>query len=284
MPDTGLPQPRLARIHAVTYTVPDVQAIEAVYTRWLRYQVVAREVVSVDAAAGWHAAGLAGRPLLTLGPASGEDVQLRFIEHPAAGGWQALKTHGWNVSEIVVQDVDALAASFAGSPLRIIGPVTPLQRFPMIRAMQVLGPCGECLYFTEVGAGSGLALAPAQSFVGSVFIVVAGGPDLSGLFQTYERFANTVDPPVATRVRVISLANELPAETEHRHGLVKLDHGMLIELDQYPAVTTPRARISESLPVGMAMVTFAALGLDAAQPRLLRGAADELIELVDEHG
>ncbi|WP_202630606.1 hypothetical protein, partial [Deinococcus alpinitundrae] len=82
------------------------------------------------------------------------------------------------MSEIVVDDVDTLAARLSGSPIRIIGGPAGLTRFPMIRAMQVVGPAGECLYFTQVGAGSGLDLARAQAPVGRVFIVVAGGSDV----------------------------------------------------------------------------------------------------------
>src|SRR5688572_16378246 len=152
-------RPRLEVIRAVTYLVPDLRAVEEVYPRWLDYRVVARGEVSGAVAQAWRAPTLAGRAAIALEPASGEPVQLRFVAAPEASGWMALTTHGWNVSEIVVQDVDALAAKLADSPFRIIGPPAGLQRFPMIRAMQVVGPLGECLYFTEVGPGSGLTLA-----------------------------------------------------------------------------------------------------------------------------
>ncbi len=288
-------RPRLEVIRAVTYLVPDLRVVEEVYTRWLGYRVVARAELSEAAARAWGAPALSRRPAFAMQPASGEPVQLRFVAAPEAGGWQALTTHGWNVSEIVVQDVDALAAKLRDSPFRIIGPPAGLQRFPMIRAMQVVGPFGECLYFTEVGPGSGLSLASARSFVGRVFIVVAGGPDLDALFGTYAAFANDVDPPVSTRVRVISLANGLPPDTEHAHGLVRLSNGTLIELDQYPAVTRPRARIG-ALHVGMAIVTFAVDALspamranayeacqfeDECPAALVTGATGEIIELVE---
>lgn len=297
MPDSTVARPRLGSIRAVTYTVPDVRVIEDTYPRWLDYRVVARGELPAAVADAWRTPAVAHCPVLTLAPASGEPVYLRFIESPEAAGWKALTTHGWNVSEIAVQDVDALAAELADSPFRIIGPPTSLQRFPMIRAMQVIGPLGECLYFTQVGEGCGLDLAAARSFVGRVFIVVAGGPDLDALFRTYAVFANDIDPPVSTRVRVISLANDLPPETEHLHGLVKLRDGTLIELDQYPAVTRSRAMISGTLPAGMAMVTFAVDALprrdgtrgeecvflpDADSPAtVISGAAGELVELME---
>jgi hypothetical protein len=280
-------RPRLGSICAVTYTVPSLRVIEDTYPKWLGYRIVGRGTVPPAVAAGWRAPAVTHRPWLTLAPASGESVHMRFIEVPEAAGWRSLTTHGWNVCELVVQDVDALAASLADSPFQIIGAPASLQRFPMIRAMQVVGPCGECLYFTQVGPGSGLSLATAHSFVGRIYIVVAGGPDLDALFRTYAAFDNEVDPPVATRVRVLSLVNELPPETEHLHGLVKLGCGTLIELDRYPPVTRPRATPPGMLPAGMAMVTFTVDALPAGVSRgteraaLIAGPAGDLVELIE---
>ena len=166
----------------------------------------------------------------------------------------------------------------------------------MIRAMQAIGPAGECCYFTQVGPGSGLDLAVARSFVGRAFIVVAGGPDVDALFAPYADFANSVDPPVATPVLVISKAHGLAPDTLHRHGLVRLTQGTLVELDQYPASARGRDGDDRKLPPGMAMVTFSVPALGdhrfVASPSecelpgteglsaCLRGATGELIELV----
>ena len=269
---------RLERIREVTYTVPDIAAIEHAYKRWLSYRVVERGEISAEQSTTWAAPALRGRPYVTLAPAAGDQVRLRFITEPLAR-WRALISHGWNVSEIVVQDVDALAAELRDSPFRIIGPPASLTRFPMIRAMQVIGPAEECLYFTQVGDGSGLDLAQAESFVGRVFIVVAGGPDLSAMFGTYALFGNEIDAPVKTPVRVISSANDLPSDTLHAHGLVKLGHGSLIELDQYPSMTKPRYTPPGSLPSGMAIVRFEVTR--ATSETLVRGAAGELVEFVE---
>jgi hypothetical protein len=271
--------PELRRIREVTYTVPDIAAIEGAYTRWLRYRVIERGEISARQATTWAAPALRGRGYVTLAPASGDSVPLRFITEPLAR-WRALTSHGWNVSEIVVQDVDALAVELRDSPFRVIGAPASLTRFPMIRAMQVIGPADECLYFTQVGDGSGLDLAQAESFVGRVFIVVAGGPDLPAMFETYAPFANEIDPPVATPVRVISSANDLPLDTLHAHGLVKLGHGSLIELDQYPAMTKPRFTPPGSLPSGMAIVSFEVTRPTNGTP--VRGGAGELVDFVEK--
>lgn len=288
-------KPVLGAIRAVTCTVPDLHSVESAYSRYLDYRVVESGRIPDDVAQSWNAPRAAGSAYITLEPASGEAVHLRFIESATSAGSHALTTHGWNVSELVVQNVDALADKLRESPFRIIGPPKNLTRLPMIRAMQVLGPAGECLYFAQIGPGSGLELAVAESFVGRVFIVVAGGPDLSALFATYSQFANGTRPPVFSPIEVISKANGLPPDTEHGHGLVRLTHGTLIELDGYPPNTTPRALDATGLPAGMAIVSFEFSGLGTfTQARATRallpgaghtvtfkGACGELIELVE---
>jgi hypothetical protein len=250
--------------------------------------------VSAGEARAWCAPAAQGAAMLLLAPASGEPVYLRFVEDAGGAGWTALTTFGWNATEFVVQDVDALARRLEGGAFDIIGAPKSLSRFPMIRAMQAIGPAGECCYFTQVGAGSGLDLAPARSFVGRVFIVVGAGPDVDAMFAPYVAFSNAVDAPVATPVGVISRAHGLPADTLHRHGLVRLTEGTLIELDQYPASARPRVATADRIAPGMAMVTFAvdALGVHdfiaapaaselpgLGRSACLRGAAGELIEL-----
>jgi len=77
--------PILGRIVAVVYTVLDVGAIESEYTRWLGSRVAAR-----------------GSALL------------RSVTEPLAARWQTFTTFGRNVSEIVVEDVDAHARTAVG--------------------------------------------------------------------------------------------------------------------------------------------------------------------------
>ena len=290
-------RPKLGMIRAVTHSVASLQRVEDAYSNWLGYHTVWRGTVSSESAKIWGTPAMEGLAAIIMAPAQGEKVFLRFIEDPAPHGWHALCTYGWNATEIVVRDVDALAGSLTNSPFKIIGPPAGLQRFPMIRAMQVIGPEGECLYFTQVGDGSGLDLAQADSFVGRVFIVVAGGPDLPALYRTYDPFDNVQDKPVATKVKVISLANNLPLDTEHAHGLIRLSRGTLIELDHYPSVTTQRATQPGHLPPGMNIVSFDISGpqepagkfsltpawlptIPAARVRTVTGAVGEMIELI----
>ncbi|GIL38066.1 VOC family protein [Roseiterribacter gracilis] len=287
---SGTARPTLGAIRGATLVVPDLAAIERAYVGLLELRVAARGTIDDATASMWGAPKAAGRRFLDLEPASGERVYLRFVENPAAQAVPSLTTHGWNAIELTVQDVHALAARLAGSDFRIIGEPRGLTRFPMIVAMQVIGPAGECLYLTEIGQGSGLDLASARSLVGRIFIMVAGGPDIETLFATYAGFANDIDPPVSTPVRVLSRANELPDDTLHAHGLIKLPQGTLIELDEYPAVTMPRACAVGDLPAGIVSVRFGVttlpardyvgtMGVPGRRIACLVGAAGERIEL-----
>ncbi len=286
---------RLREIRAVTYCVPDLQKIEQAYTRDLGYRIAARSRITAAEARSWNTPGMEGHAALVLAPESGEPVYLRFIEEPAAAGWRAFQTLGWNVTEFVVQDVEALAARLEHSAFEVIGAPKPLTRFPMIRAMQAIGPAGEACYFTQIGPGSGLDLAQARAFVGRVFIVVAAARHVESLFVPYRAFANAVDAPVATPVTVISRAYGLPPSTLHRHGLIRVGSGTLVEVDEYPQSARERESRDGMLPAGMAIVTFAvdSLGEHAftgpparsglpcgGSVACLRGGAGELIELL----
>ena len=290
------PRPLLREIRAVTYCVADLRAIEHAYTRELGYVAALRSRIEDAEARSWGAPAMGGRRAVVLAPASGEAVYLRFIEDPDAAGWRALETFGWNVTEFVVEDVDALARRLEHSSFEIIGSPKPLARFPMIRAMQAIGPAGEGCYFTQVGAGSGLDLAQARAFVGRVFIVVAGGRKVDELYAPYRACANAKDAPVATPYKVLSAAHGLPLDTPHRHGLVRLTAGTLIELDEYPHTAHERTQREGMLPPGMALVTLAVdtLGAHAfiapsapsglpgtnSETACLRGGAGELIQLL----
>jgi hypothetical protein len=270
----------LGAIRAVTFAVDDLARATVPYVEVLQYVEIACGTVSAEEADRWQAPRVAGRAYRTLGPASGEPVYLRFVEQPGPQV-AALTSHGWNATEIVVQQVDSLMAQLAAhDAFTIIGPPRSLTRFPMIRAMQCLGPSGECLYFTQIGPGSGLDLAPALSPVGRVFIVVAGGADVDQMFSAYAAFDNATDPPVATPIAIISEANGLPPGTCHPHGLVKLAEGTMIELDGYPSRTRPRPVEPGFLPPGMAMVSVD--GGARSSSALFIGAAGERIEILGE--
>lgn len=292
----------LTAILSVTLCAPDLTAIEAAYTTYLNYRVAERGQVSEALAGHWHAPALAGRDFLLLQPASGAEVYLRFVQAEPVPGYAPLKTYGWNATEILVQNPDALAERLADSPFQIIGPPRNLSSSEHIRAMQVLGPAQELLYLTYVAPDEpAFNLGTAQTEVDRVFIVVVGGTDLAALRQFYgEQLHMPVTAPFNVRVSVLSQAHGLDSEQLHPLALAQMSGKFLVELDQYPAGTVDRPCRLGELPPGVAIVSFGVKSLAAldvswlSAPQVLlespyrnrragflRGPAGELIELVE---
>ena len=293
----------LKTILMVTIMASDLATVERAWRDEMSYHAVDQGALPPALAASWAAPALGGRPYLIMQPASGEPVSLRFIEEPASRDYQPMKTEGWNAVEILVQDPDGLAEALAGSRrFKVVGPPRYLTDQQNIKAMQVLGPAGELIYFTDVGdpQKSGFGLQPARTWVDRVFIMVVGARALSALRDFYSAaLGMPTTAPVPYRIGVLSRAYGLPDETLHKLSIAQLSDRFLIELDEYPAAAQPARPLAGSLPPGIAMVTFevdewrpdlpwlAAPGPRAGFPYggrragVLRGAAGEHIELVE---
>jgi hypothetical protein len=273
----------LKTIAIVTLVVRGIAGVEPSYERHLAYEAVERGKVTAQLARTWDAPAMAGQRYVLLQPASGEPVYLRFIEAVAGTDIpRAFTTTGWNATEILVTDPDALAQALAapGTKFEIIGPpknLTPAENSP--RAMQVLGPAGEPLYLTRfVKGGSGLDLGQARTPVDRVFITVVGGRDLEALRGFYGR---TLGLPLTEfgewQIGVLSRALGLPEETRFALTGAALPKDFMIELDDYPDTVPARRRQPGALPGGWAMVTFtteriAALPLEwRSPPRAVKG-------------
>lgn len=292
----------LQSILAVTITAPDLDAVEKAYRDYLRYEVMARGVVSRGLAGLWRAPKTMGREYLLLQPLSGEPVFLRFVQADQTGDYQAMKSFGWNATEILVKDPDQLAVNLAGSPFKIIGEPRGLSSNEQIRAMQVVGPVGELLYLTSIPEGESVFhLGSARTEIDRVFIVVLGGRDLEAMRRFYaDKLKLPVTAPMGVRISVLSNAYGMDPEDLHQLALVRMPEKtpekFLIEIDQYPSSATERVQREGELPSGMAMVSFIVNSLDRDKDQamilseapyagrrtvMLKGAAGELIELVE---
>jgi catechol 2,3-dioxygenase-like lactoylglutathione lyase family enzyme len=294
----------LTAILMVTLVVPNLADAERAYAEWLGFRVSERGSISPQLAASWGTPLVAGSPYLLLKSASDSAVYLRVIERPPTAGYAAMRTHGWNSNEILVEDPAALERRFraADSPFRVIGPTAPLGSNSKVIAMQALGPAEELNYFTRIPSEGGTYIkTPAKAFVDRTFIVVLGGPSMDAMRAFYrDILGQHVTEPYSSTVGVLQAALNLPADGKIRIALATLAPGFLIELDEYPAVTVPRPQRAGDLPPGMAMVSFTAktslvdksLGPARAHPEapyfgrkvaLLRGAAGEWLEIVADH-
>ncbi|MEO0997564.1 MAG: hypothetical protein AAFX58_08600 [Pseudomonadota bacterium] len=251
-------------VMAVTILVTDLAATEAAYTDYFGYTVVERAAVDTATAALWSAPAMAGKPYLLMAPASGADFRLRFIEAEPVDGYAALRTDGWNATELLVEDTDAMAVRLADSPFTIIGPPRNLSSDGNVRAMQVQGPSGEVVYLTRIAGERTRTYGSARSPVDRAFILVVGGRDHGALVDYYgERFGHTIRNFGQSPITVLSRALGLdPAETKYPMKLALLGNQYALELDGYPDLVRERPRRDGELPPGMAMVTFGVGGLD----------------------
>jgi catechol 2,3-dioxygenase-like lactoylglutathione lyase family enzyme len=291
----------LSAIVAVTFVVPDLEAVERAYQRTLGYQEVERAQLAPDAAEAWGATPLAGHPYAILRPSSGEPVYIRVIQGKAEPR-PAFRTLGWNATEILVEDPAELARRMERSAFKVVGPPAPLDVNPAVVAMQALGPAGEALYFTRIPPGkSKFNLGSATSFVDRVFIVVLGVHDIRRTLDFYaSEFGMQVTDPAPSRIGVLADAWGLPSQQTFQIGIVRLPERFLIEVDEYPDAAKPPADGDGRLPSRMAMVSFTVPSLEPFSARLLtaprvlggvpwngrrtatmRGPSGEIIELIE---
>jgi catechol 2,3-dioxygenase-like lactoylglutathione lyase family enzyme len=262
-----------------TLVTPDLEAAIAAYDRYLGYRGAAAEPVGGERAAAWGAPAAADALMATLYPESGEDRFLRLIEGRPAPGYRPMGSLGWNAVELVVQDLDGLAARLSDSPFEIIGPpaVLDFDFTDKIRAMQVVGPGGEVLYLTQIDAEiPGFDLPAANSFVGLPFIMVLGGGAIAETAAPYAGLGRPVGPTIEARVEVLSRAHAIDPAFRHSLATIALDDRSLIEVDAFPETATPRPPSSIGLPSAIAMASFTTEG----PAQVIRGAAGELIELI----
>ncbi len=267
--------PRLGSVQGATLVTADLAQCTASYFEHLHLRVHSRGRLSdTEAAAlGWPALG--GTPWTWLANALGEPW-LRIIENPNAEPTRPFDHYGWLSLEISVQDVDALGEALKDSPFEIIGPPADLAVGEAIRAMQVVGPCGEVLYLTEIKAPlPPFELPRARCPVDRLFIPVMMAPDREAALAHYEPRAGRDGLRFDTRITVISGARGLDREHQHPVATLQLPGNTLIEIDQVPGLSPAPFAVPEP-PTGIALAHFAPEKPESnPKPVFATGAAGE---------
>jgi hypothetical protein len=277
----------LGAIRRVTLAATDLDAVAHAYCEFLEYRVTGRGLVSETEAASWGAESSAGAATLTLQPAASDDFEFRFVASPASPDYVPLTTYGWNASEIMVQNVDAMAEKVADSPFEIVGEPRNLSFSDDIRAMQLRGPANEIIYLTEFkNPVPGLSVPVARSAVDRTFIVILGGPTMGGLQDFYHNtFGVPKAPAVESRVTMLSKALGVSIETLYPIAALGLEGESLIEVDEMPPQVGPRQRHQGWMPPGIAMVGFDCNAIPKSAisagngSSVMTGITGELIEL-----
>ncbi len=269
-------------IAGFTVLTPNVEASARAYARHLGYRHDGPDHVGESVATAWQAPTLAGARQALLRPASGNRRFIRLVELAGLPDHVPLRNHGWTAIEIVVEDLDRVAADLAASPFRVLGPPETLDLgfTDRIRAMQVAGPSGEVLYLTEIdGPIPGFDLPVAQALVDAAFVAVLGASSLQASRLFYAGLFETAPGTVLeARINCLSAAHGLPSWTKHALSIVTLPDACLVEIDAYPPGATSSSPTSCGLSAPIALVSFDALPGEPAG--LLVGPDGERIEIL----
>ncbi len=243
-------------ITCVTIAAPDLGAMEDAY-KHLGYQATAGGRIPGELAAFWGAEAVEGAQFLLMAPETSEGFHFRFVEQPAAPGYEAYLHWGWNAAELMVQDTDALEQQLMGTPFHILGPPADLSISDAIRAMQVQGPAKEFLYLTMFKRKTGFDVPEAVDFVDRAFIVILGGPSVEMLAEGWrKRFGIPASEPRPVKITVMGQAYGLPANHRFMLSTMPLEGSNLIELDSMPETAAPRPQPEGWLPPSISMVSF----------------------------
>ncbi len=272
-------------IAGATVTAPDLDAAVAAYARHFGYRTVETGSVADSLAESWGCPASAGVAYALMQPESGAPCHVRFVKGAARTPSLPLRTYGWAALEIVVRDVDALAARLAGAPFEVIGPPADVTFSKRIRPMQVVGPSGEPVFLTMVKPEDPAApetapydLHVAACEVDRIFILVFASSDIERTLALYrDAFGWTTGPVVGIDYKVLDRAfgtagRKVPIST------VQLGREVFLEIDQYPAEATARPREGGALAPGVSVATFFSPSLDRvnapflAPPRVQPGA------------
>ncbi|MBT8444257.1 MAG: VOC family protein [Gammaproteobacteria bacterium] len=267
---------------AVTYSVADLITTETAWRDHLGFRTVDSGTIADELSEAWGAPASARQPYCLMQPESGAEVYLRFVETGEPYPFGPPGHFGWCATEFLVRDPDALARRLEHSPFRRIagpGDLFPRPRAP--RAMQVLGPGDEIVYFTRIlPGGSQYGMKGAQSDVDRPFIVPVGGPSLEAMQAFYcDTLGLRRLEPLAFINPIIAQTCGAPPSTIIPTAIAPLPgRRFLLEMDELPPTAVRRPRRDGHLPPGMAMVSFLTDDLDTFEaefrstPAPLQGA------------
>lgn len=244
--------PLIGPIALCTLVAADGAALVSAYTGWLHQRVAASGPLDSATAGAIGHARLAENPGWLLQNTAGQ-VWLQIIECRQALPRDSLRTYGWLALEVLVEDVDQLAASLDDSPFEVLRPPADLDLSDKIRACQVRGPAGEILYLTQVKAAvPPFELPQCKAPVDHLFIPVLSTPSREQSLAQYAGLAGNKGLCFETRITVINQARGFDLERRHPVATLQLAGNSLLELDQIDGTTG----MPQGICQGMACVAF----------------------------
>lgn len=280
--------PHLKRgiIHA-TLIAPNLQQVCDAYVAQLALQLQQRGTLQADDAAALDLEDLIGAPLAWLANSAGEPV-LRVIEDACAVVAEPMFRHGWLSLEVLVGEIDSLAAALQ-PPFKVLGPAANLELSDAIRAAQVLGPCGELLYLTQIKAPvPPFDLPMTDATVASTFIGVMTTPDRDASQRAWSALLGAKGWAFDTKITVLNRAYGQALEGRYPVAVVPMPGQCMVEIDQVDLPDPGKLRHAGQYSLGLRLPAVDAAVLaeagwivqDVGERRSLRGPAGEHVELL----
>jgi hypothetical protein len=285
--------PRLGRSASATLLAPRFDTALASYARALHLRAAWHGTLDPNLAAHLGLASLAGARMAWLGGAGAP--WLRLIEAPQAAPAIPMRRHGWLSLELLVGNVDALAAALPAD-WTVLGPPADLEVSSQIRACQALGPCGEMYYLTQVKAAvPPFDLPRTQALVDRPFIVVLSTPDRARTQAAWEALAGRAAWTFETRITVLNRELGRPLGERYPVAVIQFREQCLLEIDEValpPAegdgpvagtwlVSIERDALEADIAGLGPPVRLGDPGYGGARTALWRGPCGERVELIE---
>ena len=270
-----------------TVIAPDLAAFCQAWTQQLHVHEHSREALAHDQAALLGLADLAGAPVAWLANSDGQRI-LRVIEDPSAQVMEPMFRHGWLSLEVLVGDIDSLAAGLQ-APFRVLGAPANLELSDAIRAAQVLGPAGELLYLTQIkDQVPPFDLPMTDQPLAATFIGVMTTPDRAASQTAWAALLGAPGWAFDTKITVLNRAYGKPLEGRYPVAVVPMEGQCMVEIDQVDLPARPAGRLAGVHSVALAVAAPSAAALQAAGWRAVPagdssgwyGPAGEHIELL----
>ncbi|MBL8643482.1 MAG: hypothetical protein JNK21_06080 [Rhodospirillaceae bacterium] len=297
--------PLIQRFRVATLNTPDMKAAADWYVKWFDYKVRETGTIAPALASSWTTPQMAGKPFVLLSSDGSPDVYLRIVQGDKAPAFNPRSTYGWGSLEFIVDDLDAQFKKMKAGGVNIFrDPASLGGIFASIHAMQLMGPMDITHNMTvEKGDREKSNLPVAKSQVDRMFLVGVNGPDMKAISDFYvNTFRMTKGPDYDYPIPVLAEVLGKPKDYLFKLTLVRsAQKGNTLELHDLPPPGGPRPTVAGQLPPGVGLVSLGVKNLDeiktsylsapAAQAGLaykgkrsavLKGAAGELIELIEE--
>lgn len=220
-------------ITAVTLVVPKLDQSLKVYCE-LGYPLLERGHLEASDAAVQRDSrfGACAFARLSLSAELGQVLEL--VEYPSCAPKAPFEAVGWAAIELLVLDLDEAYRKVQSLGLSILGKPKSLSFTDNIRAMQVLGPAGELIYFTEQRAPvAGWPLPQARTQYDQCFVVILCSHRIEVSNRFYADLFQRPEPAVIkSRVVGLSMQANLPEDTLHSISAMSLRSGHWLEFDQ----------------------------------------------------